>query len=123
MPAPKTTHGGARLDLRGVHRGAEAGREAAGEQRAAVQRRLLGHLGQRDLRHHRVLRERARAHEVADRLAVAAESRDGAVGQVALVLLGADRHAQVRARRQAVDALAALRREQRDDVVADLEVA
>ena len=64
----------ARLDLGGEHRRAHAGREAAGEQRAAVQRRLLGHLGQRDLRHHRVLGERARAHEVADRLAVAGEA-------------------------------------------------
>ena len=121
MPAPKTTAGGALLDLGGVHGGAETGREAAGEQRAAVQRGLLGHLGQRDLRHHRVLRERARAHEVADRLTVAREP-DGAVGQVALVLLGADRHAEVRARAQAVHALAALGREERDDVVADLEV-
>ena len=58
-----------------------------------------------------------RAHEVADRLAVAREPRR-AVGQVALVLLLADRQAEVRARVEAVDALAALRREERDDVVA-----
>ena len=41
------------------------------------------------------------------------------VGQVAVVLLLADREAEVRQRAAAVDALAALRREQRDDVVAD----
>ena len=58
-----------------------------------------------------------RAHEVPDRLAVAAQARR-AVGQVALVLLLADRQAEVRAVVAAVDALAALRAEQRDDVVA-----
>ena len=52
-----------------------------------------------------------------DRLAVAGEPR-GAVGQVALVLLLADRHAEVRLRAAAVHALAALGREQRHDAVA-----
>ena len=41
-----------------------------------------------------------------------------AVREIALVLLLADREAEVRAVAQAVDALAALRREERDDVVA-----
>ena len=50
------------------------------------------------------------------------EIRTRAVGQVALVLLRADRHAEVRPRAQAVLALAALRREQRDDVIADRDV-
>ena len=54
---------------------------------------------------------------MADRLAVAREPRRP-VGQVALVLLLADREAEVRPRARAVDALAALRREERDDVVA-----
>ena len=54
---------------------------------------------------------------MADRLAVAREAR-GAVGEIALVLLLADREAEVRARAQAVDALAALRREQGHHVVA-----
>ena len=54
---------------------------------------------------------------MADRLAVARQPRR-AVGQVALVLLLADREAEVRAVAAAVDALAALRREQRHDVVA-----
>ena len=52
-----------------------------------------------------------------DRLAVAGEPR-GAVGQVALVLLLADRDAEVRLRAAAVHALAALGREQRHDAVA-----
>ena len=96
MPAPNTTQVEPGFDLGGVHRRAEAGGEAAGEQARAVRRRLGRHLGQRDLRHHRVLGERARAHEVADRLAVAREAR-GPVGQVAEVLLLADRQAEVRA--------------------------
>ena len=45
-----------------------------------------------------------------------------AVRQMAEVLLGADRHAEVGARRPAVLALAALGREQRDDVIADRDV-
>src|SRR5439155_21937195 len=57
-----------------------------------------------------------------DRLAVAREARRP-VGQVALALLLADREAEVRARIQAVHALAALRREERDDVVAGRERA
>ena len=43
------------------------------------------------------------------------------VGEVALVLLLADRQAEVRSGVEAVDALAALRREERDDVVARLQ--
>ena len=53
-----------------------------------------------------------------DLLAVAMQA-GGPVGQIALALLLADRHAQVRPRVDAVDALPALRAEQRDDVVAD----
>ena len=67
--------------------------------------------------HDRVLREGRRPHEVADRLAAARKARR-AVGEVALVLLLADREAEVRPGVEAVDALAALRREERDDVVA-----
>ena len=46
----------------------------------------------------------------------------GPVGQVALVLLLADRHAEVRARADAVHALATLGREERHDVVAGRDV-
>ena len=54
---------------------------------------------------------------MADRLAVAREA-GGSVGQVALVLLLADRQAKIRAVAAAVLALAALRREQRHHAVA-----
>ena len=120
MPAPKTTHVEPGLDLRGVHRRADPGREPAREQARALERRLRRDLRECDLGHHGVLGERRRAHEVAHRLAVAREPRR-AVGQVALVLLLADREAEVRAVAAAVHALAALRREERDDVVARRE--
>ena len=79
--------------------------------------RLGVDLRQGDLRHHRVLGEGRAAHEVADPVAVAGDP-GGAVGEVALVLLLADRQAEVGPRVEAVDALAALGREEGDDVVA-----
>jgi hypothetical protein len=108
---------GARLDLRPVHRRAEAGRQPAGEEAGAVERSFGAHLRQRDLRHDRVLGERRRAHEVTDRLSVPRQAR-GSVRKEALVLLLADRDADVRLPASAVDALAALRREERHDMVA-----
>src|SRR5581483_1314628 len=86
----------------------------------AVVGRVAAHLREGDLRHHRVLGERRRPHEVPDRLAVPAEARR-AVREVALVLLLADREAEVRTLVDAVDARTALRREERDDVIADAE--
>ena len=56
----------------GVHRRAQAGGQAAGEQAGAVQRRVGRDLGQGDLGHHGRLGERRGAHEVAHRLAAAA---------------------------------------------------
>ena len=56
------------------------------------------------------------------RLAVAREPRRP-VGQVAEPLLLPDCHAEIRPRVEAVLALAALGREERDDVVADCQVA
>ena len=109
--------GRAGLHARGVDGGADARREPARERRAAFERRLRAHLGERDLRHHRVLREGRRAHEVAERVTVPAEP-GRAVGEVAEPLLVPDRDAAVRARAQAVDALPALRCEQRHHVVA-----
>src|SRR4029079_8587798 len=100
------------LDLCGVESRTEPGREAAGEDARTVERCLGGDLRQRDLRHDGVLRERRRPHEVPDRLAVARQARSP-VRQKALVLLLPDRQAEVRARVEAVRALAALRREER----------
>ena len=80
-------------------------------------RHLGADLRQRDLGHHGGLGERRRAHEVPQRLVAAREAR-GAVGEVAETLLVADRDAAVGARAEAVDALAALGREQRDHAIA-----
>ena len=107
----------ARLDARRVEGSADPRREPAREWRATVERRLGADLRERDLGHHRVLGEGRGAHEVAQRLAVAREPRR-AVGQVAEPLLVADREAAVGAVAEAVDARPALRREQRDHVVA-----
>ena len=74
------------------------------------------HLRERDLGHDRVLGERRRAHEMADRLAVAGEPCR-AVRQIAEALLVADRNAPVGAAAEAVDAGPALRGEQGDHVV------
>src|SRR5207302_8215745 len=113
--------GRAGLHLRGVHRRAEAGREAAREEAGAVERRLAGHLRERYLGHHRVLGKGRGAHEVPDRLAARVGKPGRPVREQALVLLLADREAEVGALVEAVDAVTALRREQRDDVVARLD--
>src|SRR5205085_1167804 len=106
------------LNRGGVHRRPEPGGEAAGEETGAVERRVRRDLRERDLRHHGVVGEGRGAHEVADRPAVGIREARRAVGEVALVLLLADREADVRPFVAAVDALATLRREERDDVVA-----
>ena len=72
-PAAEDDARRARLHVGGVERRADPGRKTAGERRAALERRLRRHLRERDLRHHRVLGEGGRAHEVAHRLAVARE--------------------------------------------------
>ena len=69
------------------------------------------------IRHDGGLGEGARAHEVADALAVSVESRRP-IWQVALVLLISDGETDVRLVRHTVDAFAALRREKSDHVVA-----
>ena len=117
MPAPKTTHVEPGSTL-AVFIAAPSPVESPHANRQARSSGASGvDLRERDLRHHRVLGEGRRAHEVADRLAAAREPRR-AVRQVALVLLLADGEAEVRARAPAVDAFAALRREERDDMVA-----
>ena len=116
-PAAEHDAGRAGLDLGRVERRSDSGREPARERRTALERRLGRDLRQRDLREHRVLGERGRAHEVAQRLAAPGEARR-AVREVAEPLLVADRDAAVGARIAAVLALAALRRKESDDVVA-----
>ena len=110
--------GRARLHLGRVDRSAKAGRKATGEKAGVVEWRLFRDVRQGDLRHHGVLSEGRGSHEVTQRLTIERKARS-AVGEVALALLLADRKAKVGARIEAVNALAALRREQRHDMVAD----
>ena len=98
MPAPNTTQvepGSHLRRCRSRRRGRSRGRRRTGRPPSSGASGL--DLRERDLRHHRVLGERRGAHEVADRLAVARQP-SGAVREVALVLLLADRQAEVRAR-------------------------
>src|SRR6478752_7645560 len=97
--------------LRAAFHAAEGERRAAGERRLGVDPR------QRDLGNDGVLGERGRAHEVPQQLAVPLQPRRP-VGQEAEPLHVADGEAAVRPRAEAMDALAALGREQGDHVVA-----
>src|SRR5205823_14221578 len=69
QPAAEDRDGRSGLDLRGEEGGADSRRESARERRTTVEWSLGVDLRKRDLRHYRVLRERRRAHEVAQRLA------------------------------------------------------
>ena len=114
---PEHDHVGARRDLGGVDHRADAGRHAAADVAALVERRVLADLRHRDFRQHGEVREGRAAHVVEDRLALMAEAR-GAVGHHALALRGADRGAQVGLLAQAAFALAAFGRVERDHVIA-----
>ncbi len=85
-PRPKTTARAADLDLGGVDHRADAGRHAAADVADLVEGRVLAHLGQRDLRHHRVVGEGRTAHVVMDRRAIQHREPRGAVGQQPLAL-------------------------------------
>ncbi len=106
------------MDLRRVERRTDARRNAAAEEADLLERRFLADLRDGDLRQHRVLGERRRAHEVQNLLAVLREPA-GAVGHDALALGDADRLAQIGLARGAELAFAALRRVERNDVIAD----
>ena len=104
-----------RLHRGGLHRRAEAGREAAGEQRRALERRL-GLTFASAISGITVYSAKV---EVPMKWRIGSPPRERrVVPEVALALLLPDRQAEVRARRAAVDAVAALRREEGDDVVA-----
>ena len=116
-PRPNTTTRAPGLDLRGVHHRADAGGDAAADVADLVERRVLADLRQRDLRQHGEVGERRGAHVVHHRRATAGEPA-GAVGHHAPALRGADRHAQIALAAEAIFALPAFRRVERDDVIA-----
>ena len=117
---PEHDDTGAGLDLGGVDHRADAGGDAAADVADLVERRVLADLRQRDLRQHRVIREGRGAHVMEDLVAAEREPA-GAVGHHALALGRADRGAEIGLARQAVLALPAFRRVERDDVVALLQ--
>ena len=110
---------GAQLDLGGVDHRADAGRHAAADVAAGLERRVLADLRDRDLGQHGEVREGRAAHVMEDRLALVAEAA-GAVGHHALALGRADRGAEVGLAAEARFTLAAFGRVERDDVVAGL---
>ncbi len=112
----------ARPHLRGVDDRADARRHAAADVADLVERSVGADLGERDLRQHGEARERRRPHVVKEPLAPGREAARP-VGHEALALGRADRLAEVRLAARAVRALAALRRVERDDVVALLQRA
>ena len=114
---PEDDDVGAGLDLGGVDHRADAGGDAAADVADLVERRVLADLRDRDLGQHGEVREGRGAHVVVD-LAAAEREAAGAVGHHALALRRADREAEIGLARQAVFALPAFRRVERDDVVA-----
>src|SRR5690606_35691963 len=113
-------HGGTILDLGLEDHRTNASSHATADVADLVEGSVLTHLGERDLRKYRVVREGGAAHVVQDGLAVQREAA-GAIGHQALALGGAHFLAQVGARVQAVFAFPALGCVQGDDVVARLQ--
>ena len=113
-------HVRARLDLRGIDDGADAGGHAAADVADLVERRVLADLGHRDFRQHGEVGEGRAAHVVVDHL-LADGKAAGPVGHDALALGRANRGAQVGLLREAGFALAAFRRVERNDVIALLD--
>src|SRR6516164_3843440 len=106
-----------RLDLGRVDHSTDAGGDAAADVADLVERRVLADLCNGDLGQDCEVREGRGAHVMMD-LAAAARETAGAIGHDALALRRADRHAQIGLAREAVFALPAFGRVERDDVVA-----
>ena len=111
---------GARLDSGRVDNRAQAGGDAAADIANLVEGRVLANLGEGDLGQDGEVREGRGPHVVVERLAAEREPAR-AVRHDALALGDADRLAQVGLAGQAILALAALGRVQRDDVIARLD--
>src|SRR5690606_13610417 len=120
--ATQTEHGNrrARLDLRVVEYRTHAGGDATAQQTDFLQRRVLGDLGDRDFRQHRVFGEGGGAHVVENGLAAFGETA-GAIGHQALALGDPDRLAQVGLAGLTELALAALRGVERNDMIAGFD--
>src|ERR1700691_311360 len=87
-------HVRARFDLGGPDHRADAGRDAAADVEDLVERGILAHLRQRNLRHHGVVGECRATHVVQHRLTLVREA-GGAIGHEPLALGGADLRTEV----------------------------
>jgi hypothetical protein len=85
----------ARLHLRSIHHRADAGRDAAADVADLIEWRVLADLRQRDLRQHRVIRERRAAHVVVN-LVLADREAAAAIRHHAFALRRANGRAQIR---------------------------
>ena len=108
---------GARFHLGRIDHRADARRHAAADVADLVERRVLADLRQRDFRQHRVIRESRTAHVMHDGLALVAKAARP-VRHQPLALRRADRRAEIGLVARAALALAALRRIERDHMVA-----
>src|SRR5262249_33238424 len=111
---------GAWRDFRGIHHRADAGRHAAADVAALVERGVLTDLGNCDLRQHGEIRKGRAAHIVIDGPAPVAEA-GRAVGHQALALGRTDCGAEVGLLAEAALTLPALRCVERDHVIARLD--
>src|SRR4051812_24711143 len=109
---------GAGLHLRGEDHRADTGGDAAADVADRLERRVLPHLRERDLRHDDEIAESRGAHVVQDGLAADAEAA-GRIGHQAAALRPADLLAEIGLPRQAELALPAFGRVERDHVVVD----
>lgn len=109
------------LGLGRVDRGTDAGDDGTAEQGGILERHVLGDLLHRVARHDGVLGEAGEAGVVGDLLALELQAA-AAGGEITALLGGVVGGAQIGTRVVALPAIAAARREDEDDVVADLDV-
>ena len=122
--AAKSEHRDVRAgpDFRGVDDGADAGRHTTADVADLVEGCVFANFGERNFRQHRKIGEGRAAHVVKDRVAVAAETA-GAVRHQAFALRGSDRRTKIGSTRETGFALAALRRVERNDMIANFQRA
>ena len=106
------------LDLRGPQHRADAGGDAASDERRAIERDVLADFHDRVLMQQHLLAVRRNVEELVDRLALLREARLVIRGALSGRLVGAS----VRMPRHALLAVTAEHRQARDDVVARLHV-
>ena len=116
--ASENRDGRSGLDARGVEHGAHPGRDAASDERGAVQRHVVADLHQRVFMHQHLLGVRRKVGKLAHRLALERQPGLFALAPLRRRAVGA----AVGMARHAIVAVAAENRETGDDVVAGLHI-